>query len=64
MKTYIQPTTTVVRIQHQGLLMQSILGLSSNLTGDDVIIYDGASSNNTDGIVRTKESGSIWDEEW
>ena len=61
MKKYIQPTILVVRLQHQGLLMQqSIHGMSSNLSGDDAIGYGGGGS----GEVRTKESGSIWDEEW
>ena len=60
MKKYIQPTMTVVRLQHQGLLMQSLRGMSSNLSGDDALNYAG----NGNGSARTKESGSIWDEEW
>ena len=61
MKKYIQPTTTVVRLQHQGLLMQqSVRGMSSNLSGDDALNYGGGGS----GEVRTKESSGVWDEEW
>lgn len=59
-QSYIQPTMMVVKLQHQGLLMESIVSLSSNLTGDDAIIYGGGGN----GDARTKESGSIWDEEW
>ena len=51
----------VVRLQHQGLLMQSKV---TSATSDTGIILGGASSGNTGGVVRTKESNSIWDEEW
>jgi len=51
---------TVVCIQHQGLLMQSVQSVSSSDAG---ISFGGASSNNSGG-ARTKENGSIWDEEW
>ena len=62
MKKYIQPTILVVRLQHQGLLMQQsgIRGMSSNLSDDDAIGYGGGGS----GEVRTKESSGVWDEEW
>ena len=59
--TYYQPTMMVVRLQHQGLLMQSKV---TSATSDTGIILGGASSGNTGGVVRTKESNSIWDEEW
>lgn len=49
----------VVKLQHQGLLMESVLRLNTNL-GDDAILYGGAGN----GDARTKESSSIWDEEW
>ena len=62
MKKYIQPITTVVRIQHQGLLMQSTVTSASS--GDTGISYGGASSNNGGGEIRTKESSGVWDEEW
>ena len=60
-KKYIQPEILVVRLQHQELLMQSVQSVSSDDTG---ISFDGASSNNSGGVIRTKESTSIWDEEW
>ena len=61
MKNYIQPTILVVRLQHQGLLMQqSMRGMSSNLSDDDALNYGGGGS----GEVRTKESSGVWDEEW
>ena len=63
-KTYLTPGLTVVQLQHQGLLMQSARNVTTNLTGNDAINMGGASSNNTGGIVRTKESSNIWDEEW
>ena len=63
-KTYIIPGMIMVRLQHQRLLMQSSLrGFNSNLAEEDAIGYGSESSNNTSG-VRTKESSSIWDEEW
>ena len=46
------------KIQHRGLLMSSI----NNIEGDTK--YGGASSNNTGGAVRTKESTGVWDNEW
>ena len=60
MKKYINPTMTVVKLQQQGLLMQSIQNVSSNLTGSDALGFGGGGS----GSAKTKESGSIWDEEW
>ena len=61
-KTYMVPGMTMVKLQHQGLLMQqSVLhGMSSNLSGDDAINYGGGGN----GSARTKESSSIWDDEW
>ena len=64
-KTYIAPGMTVVRLQYQGLLMQSVQSFSSNLAGEDAISYGGNSSNDNSGQgARTKEFGSVWDEEW
>lgn len=53
---------TVVRLQHQGLLMESTVTSASS--GDTGISYGGASSNNSGGEIRTKESSGVWDEEW
>jgi hypothetical protein len=60
-KNYLSPTMMVVKLQHQGMLMDlSMKGLGTNLTDGDAIIYcDGGN-----GDARTKEFGSIWDEEW
>ncbi|MBQ6191737.1 MAG: hypothetical protein IJK51_05510 [Bacteroidaceae bacterium] len=58
-KSYLSPEIIIVQLQHQGLLMQSVEDVQSNAVG-----YGGASSNNDGGIIRTKESGDIWDEEW
>ena len=61
-KTYIKPEILVVRLQHQGLLMDSLKNITSNVdlcgAGADGSITGG------NGDARTKESGSIWDEEW
>lgn len=59
-KTYLIPTAFVVRIQHQGLLMESV----KNTTTNADVGYGGASTNNTGGEVRTKESVNVWDEDW
>ena len=61
MKKYIQPIMMVVRLQHQGLLMESVQNVGSSDVG---ISYGGASSNNSGGEIRTKESSGVWDEEW
>ena len=55
------PGMAVVKLQHQShILSGSIRGMSSNLSEEDALNYGGGGS----GEVRTKESGSIWDEEW
>ena len=51
----------VVRLQHQTQLMQTS-GVRE-VTGGDVN-YGGSSTNNAGGVVRTKESSGIWDDEW
>ena len=58
-KTYINPTIVEVALQQQGLLCQSVRNLSSNAT----INYAG-SDEGYGGDIRTKESSSLWDEEW
>ena len=58
-KTYFAPIMVVVRLQHQGIICQSVRSITS-----DVVGYGGASTNNTGGSVRTKESSGVWDEEW
>lgn len=45
-----------VTLQHHSVICHSLLGVTSDEVG-----YGGASSNNEGGIVRTKESSSIWD---
>ncbi len=59
-KTYQTLSMTVVALQQQGLLCQSLQRVSStnatiNFAGSD----DGYSGN-----IRSKESSSLWDEEW
>ena len=56
--TYIQPEMTVVRLQHQGMICESIVKGINNT--DEDIKYGGGGS----GEAYTKKSGSIWDEEW
>ena len=58
-KTYQNPEMTVVKLQHQ-----SIICLSINSINSDDVDYGGASTNNAGGVIRTKESGGIWDDEW
>jgi hypothetical protein len=56
MKTYIQPSMVVVRLQHQSIICQSgFRGMSS-----DDVDYAGAGN----GDSRTRESSSVWDDEW
>lgn len=56
---YIKPEIILIHLQHQGLLMQSVKSLSTNLGSDDLELGFGGN-----GDARTKEQGSIWDEEW
>ena len=58
-KTYITPSIVEVALQQQGLLCQSLLRVSSNST----VNYAGSDEGYSGGI-RTKESSSLWDEEW
>ena len=58
-KTYLTPSMTVVKLQHQSMICDSTL---RGFSGGDVD-YGGASSN-YDGEVRTRESSGVWDEEW
>lgn len=57
-KTYLTPSMTVVRLQHHSIICSSMRGFS-----DGDVDYGGASSN-YDGEVRTRESSSVWDDEW
>ena len=55
------PSMTVVRIQHQGLLMElSNVDSNAGLRGGG----EGGSITGSSGSARTKEYGSIWDVEW
>ena len=58
-KTYITPSIVEVALQQQGLLCESLLRVSSNSTMN----YAG-SDEGYSGDIRTKESSSLWDEEW
>jgi len=51
----------VVCLQHRTQLMQSSV---RNVSNDEDVDYGGASSNNSSGNVRTRESSGVWDEEW
>ena len=58
--TYIQPEMTVVRLQHQGMICESIVKGFDNST-DEGITYGGGGGGSE---AYTKQSRSIWDEEW
>ena len=57
-KTYLTPSMTVVRLQHHSIICQSsfVKGFSST----DDIDYGGGGS----GDSYTRESISIWEDEW
>ena len=61
-KTYINPSIVEVALQQQGLLCQSIQRVSSNSTVNYAGSDEGYISGGGD--IRTKESSSLWDEEW
>ena len=58
---YIRPTMVVVKLQHRIHLMQTCQVTSVN--GDGGFRF-GGSDVGYEGEVRTKESGSLWDNEW
>lgn len=58
MKTYIKPNMTVVRLQHHSIICQS--GRARALSNSDGIGYGGGGS----GDAYTKESETVWDDEW
>ena len=58
MKTYIKPNITVVTLQHHSIICQS-RGVST-LRNSEGIGYGGGGS----GDSYTKESESVWDDEW
>ena len=58
-KTYMTPSMTAVKLLHQSIICESVHGINSN-----DVYYGGASSGNTGGSIRAKESSGVWDEEW
>ena len=61
MKKYINPTITVVHLQHQSIICESVLGADGNAD----LNYRGGNSTDSNGsYARTKESSGVWDEEW
>lgn len=60
-KKYLSPNMTVVKLQQQNIICTSDVESVQSNVGLDL---GGASSNNTGGIVRTRENTNVWDEEW
>ncbi len=60
-KKYLSPNMTVVKLQLQNIICTSDVESVQSNVGLDL---GGASSNNTGGIVRTRENTNVWDEEW
>ena len=61
MKTYIQPTLTVVKIQTGTFMIQSNL-VNDLESGDTDILFDNSI---TTGDARVKQNNiNIWDDEW
>lgn len=61
MKTYIQPTMTVVKIQTGTFMIQSNL-VNDVESGDTDILFD---TSITTGDARVKQNNiNIWDDEW
>lgn len=60
MNTYMKPTMMVVKIQHSCHILNG-----SPVTSVGGNVFDSISSDEGySGGVRTKESSSIWDDEW
>ena len=60
-REYMSPTMLVVKLQHRSnvLLTTSVESLDGNRG-----LRLGGSDAGSDGVVRTKESSSLWDDEW
>ena len=59
-QVYLQPTMTVVKLQHRtSLLIDSLQSVGTNLTGDDIIRY----GNGGGGDARVKDY-SVWSDDW
>ena len=63
-KMYIQPTMVAVKLQHQTHPMQA--SKVGSLDGNSGMTLGGSDASyvSSGGDVRTKESSSIWDEDW
>ena len=59
-QTYIQPSTTVVRLQHHSIICQSPTVRSIINPSEEGFGYGGGGS----GEAYAKGQTSIWDEEW
>ena len=61
-RIYIQPEILVVRLQHQNIICSSpVAGIQS----EEGIQYGGAGGGTEGSIeVFTRQSNSVWDEEW
>ena len=59
-QVYLQPTMTVVKLQHRTSLLQaSLQSVNTNLTGTDAIRYEGGGI----GDARVKDY-SVWSDDW
>lgn len=56
-REYMSPTMLVVKLQHRSIICQSQV---RSLGGNADLNYGGAGDVN----ARTKESSSLWDDEW
>jgi hypothetical protein len=60
-QVYLQPTMTVVKLQHRTSLLQaSLQSVDTNLTGTDAIIYGNGGSSDA---ARVKDY-SVWSDDW
>ena len=64
MKTYIQPTITVVQIQTGGRFMIMLSGPVKEVKGGDTYILFGDDIITTDEARVKQNNPSIWDNEW
>ncbi len=61
-RRYIQPEILVVRLQHQSIICCSPV---ADIQSDEGMLYGGAGGGTEGSVVAfTRESRSIWDEEW
>ena len=60
-KTYMQPTTNVVKVKHSKMLCSSPQGISTSGLGDNDLVYEQNGGNQ--GNAWSREHKDVWDDD-